>query len=133
LQTGAGLSPVLPGIEEKAAFYKSRAETNKRVFFPDTQVAFFFLFFWFSFLLLRLLHLSNFIRSAVANLYRLALCLYSCYFCVSLPFSVFVSGFLVVYRWCCEREGVLCVVSCGVERKPKEEEEEEPWRRLIQS
>ncbi len=51
------------------------------------------------------LHLSNFIRSAVslaasavANLYRLALCLYSCYFCASLPFSVFVSaGF---FWWC---------------------------------
>jgi hypothetical protein len=104
LQTGAGLSPVLPGIEEKAAFYKSRAETNKRVFFPNTQVAFFFLFFWFSFLLLKLLHLSNFIRSvvplarsAVVNLYLLALCLYPCCFCVSLPFSVIVSGF---FWWC---------------------------------
>jgi hypothetical protein len=87
------------------------------------------------------LHLSNFIRSAVSlaasaveNLYRLALCLYSCYFCVSLPFSVFVSaGFFGGVSVCCERAGVLCVVSCGVERKPKKEEEEEPWRRSTQS
>jgi hypothetical protein len=46
LQTGNRLSPVLPGNEEKVAFYKSRAEKNKRVFFPDTQVAFFVLFFF---------------------------------------------------------------------------------------
>jgi hypothetical protein len=46
LQTGARLAPVLPGNEEKVAFYKSRAEKNKRVFFPNTQDAFFFLFFF---------------------------------------------------------------------------------------
>jgi hypothetical protein len=54
LQTGARLSPILPGNEEKVAFYKSRAEKNKRVFFPHTQVACFFLFFRFSFLPLKL-------------------------------------------------------------------------------